>query len=60
MKVVSNHFMKSPVETELTLEEFREKHSLKKNKCNVFLELKDVDRKNILMIRDVILLKVFL
>ena len=59
-KLTSKHFMKSTIESELTLGQFRENNNLKPNRCNVFLELCDVERKNLEKIRDVILMKVYL
>ena len=55
MKVNSNHFQKSEIEKECTLENFLKNLNLK---INVFLNICDVDRKKIGNIRDVILMKV--
>ena len=52
--VVSNHFVKATVPSEMTMKEFREKNELAANRCNVFLELKSIkSKKNII---DVILM----
>ena len=58
MKVNSNHFKKSEIEKECTLETFLKSLKLATKKCNVFLNICDVDREKIDNIRDVILMKV--
>ena len=47
MKVNSNHFQKSEIEKECTLETFLKSLNLETKKCNVFLNICDVDRKKI-------------
>ena len=58
VKVNSNHFQKSEIEKECTLKSFLEYLNLETKKCNVFLNVCDVDREKIGNIRDVILMKV--
>ena len=58
VKVNSNHFQKSENEKECTLKTFLKNLYLETKKCNVFLNVCDVDRKKIGDIRDVILMEV--
>ena len=43
--IISDHFMKTTIPSEMTIKAFREKHGLIANRCNVFLELRNITLK---------------